>query len=244
MRAFFLFLLLLNLIYFAIGDFLAPNAPSERAHQVASALPSGVQSLHMINTASAAVAEAGAPIADASTTPSSSTSTQESSTAPAVKAPSALCYSLGPFGDRASADAMIAAFEQRNVKAALRQIQQTQVTGYWIYLPPYPSIAAATAATRELGAKGLHDYYVVATAPNVNAISLGLFRERSGAERRLEQVRKMGFQPKLQVRTSDKLLYWLDYRDPGDGTISSALWAKTSGDGGALQRVKRGCSAG
>ena len=243
MRAFFLFLVLLNLSYFAIGDILAPSTSSGRAHQVASALPSGVQALHMIGTASAAVAQPFAPIVAASTS-SSATSTQESSTQVAVKAQPALCYSLGPFGDRASADAMIAVFKQRDVKAALRQIQQKQVTGYWIYLRPYPSTATAMAATRELGAKGLHDYYVVATAPNVNAISLGLFRERSGAERRLEQVRKMGFQPKLQVRTSDKLLYWLDYQEPGDGAIGPSLWAKTSGDGGALQRVKRICAAG
>ena len=76
MRAFFLFLVLLNLSYFAIGDILAPSTSSGREHQVASALPSGVQALHMIGTASAAVAEPPAPIVAASTT-SSATSTQE-----------------------------------------------------------------------------------------------------------------------------------------------------------------------
>lgn len=240
MRAFFLFLVLLNLIYFAIGDFLAPSVTSEQAPRAGSALPSGVRALHMIGTASAAAVEPAAP---PSTTPAAA-STRESSTAVVAKARPARCYSLGPFGDKASANAMATVFEQRDVKASLRKIQQTQVTGYWIYLPSYPSTAAATAATRKLGAKGLHDYYIVAAAPNANAISLGLFRERSGAERRLARVRGMGFKPRLQVRTSVNELYWLDYRDPGNGAISSALWAKAGGKGGTLQRVKRSCAAG
>jgi len=242
-RAFFLFLILLNLIYFAIGDFLAPSVPSEQSPRVATALPSGVRPLHMIGIASAAAVEPAAPVlADSAT--SSVASTQEGSTPVVSKAPPARCYSLGPFVDKAGANEMVAVFEQRGVKATLRNIQQTQVTGYWIYLPPYPSIAAATAATRELGAKGLRDYYIVASAPNANAISLGLFRERSGAERRLARVRKMGFQPKLEVRTTNNELYWLDYRDPGNGVINSGLWAKANGGGGALQRVKRSCSTG
>ena len=244
MRAFFLFLVLLNLIYFAVGDFLAPGAPpADRSAGVKAALPSGVQPLQVIASASAAGTERS-PQTKPVAAPSATKPVQAGAAVPQPAAPPARCYSLGPFDAKQAAEAMASAFAKQNVDATLREIQQTQVTGYWIYLPPYPSTAAAAAATRKLGANGLHDYYVVASPPNANAVSLGLFRERSGAERRMARVRKMGFQPKMQVRTSDKQFYWLDYRDPGNGAVGPGLWADAGGNNGTLQRVKRSCSAG
>lgn len=242
MRAFFLFLVLLNLIYFTVGAFLTPAPTGAESSRVTASLPPGVQPLHLLaraSTADSAAAPAAMAVPATAVQPA-----QANVPAPQPKTPPARCYSLGPFNDKANADKMVAVFAKQNVNATLRKIRQTQVTGYWIYLPPYPSTAAATAVTRQLGAKGLHDYYVVASAPDANAISLGLFRERSGAERRLARVRKMGFQPKLQVRTSDKELFWLDYRDPGNGTIGAGLWANAQDNGGTLQRVKRSCSTG
>jgi hypothetical protein len=243
-RAFFLFLVLLNLIYFAVGDFLAPAASApDSPPGAAAALPAGVQPLQMVASASAAAVETtpqNTPVAAASTT----VPVQADKVSPQSAKPPPRCYSLGPFDAKPPAEAMVATFAKQNVDAKVREIQQTQVTGYWIYLPPYPSTAAATAANRKLGAKGLHDYYVVASPPNANAVSLGLFRERSGAERRMARVRKMGFQPKMQVRTSDKQFYWLDYRDPGNGAVGPGLWADAGGNSGTLQRVRRSCPAG
>jgi hypothetical protein len=242
-RAFFLFLVLLNLIYFAIGTFLAPEPSHVESSLLATSPPPGVRPLRMIEAASAAAAPRSPRPAKTETVSPTQSSPAEPPP-PQPSSPPARCYSLGPFSDKAKAETMVSVFAKQNVEATLRRIQQTQVTGYWIYLPPYSSTAAATAVTRQLAAKGLHDYYVVASPPNANAISLGLFRERSGAERRLARVRKMGFQPKLQVRTADKELFWLDYSDPGNGTIGAGLWANVQNGGGTLQRVERSCPAG
>jgi hypothetical protein len=242
-RAFFLFLVLLNLIYFAVGDILVPEHSHVGSSPLATSPPPGVQPLRMIKTVSAAAAT-GAPRSPNTETVLPTQSNSGRGLSPKPSSPPARCYSLGPFSDKAKAETMVSVFAKQNVEATLRRIQQTQVTGYWIYLPPYSSTAAATAVTRQLAAKGLHDYYVVASPPNANAISLGLFRERSGAARRLARVKKMGFQPKLQVRTADKELFWLDYSDPGNGTISAELWANVQNGGGTLQRVERSCPAG
>lgn len=245
MRAFFLFLALLNLSYFAVGDYLVPG-PGTRASVGATfntTIPHGLVALHIIRPRLQAKPK---PKPMAPSRPVAQAVPANTSAAPpkVVVSQPRLCYSLGPFGAKPKAIAMVARFKQRGVKARLRNIRQTQVSAYWIYLPPYPSTAAAAAVTRKLAAKGYHHYYIVVAAPNTNAVSLGLFRERSGANRRLARLRSLGFHPRLQVRTAVKDLYWLDYRSPDNATISPKLWANTSAGDGPLQRVRRNCGTG
>lgn len=229
MRVLFWFLVLLNIGYFVASELLTPASHADRQSADAS-LPAGVQPLTLIRVNGAAAS------VDQTKNPGSSSK-------PSPSAPPALCYSLGPFTEKAKASQMLASLKHLGVVAKVRRLQQTQVTGYWVYLAPYPSAATAAAVARKLDAKGQHDFYVVPSGPKRNAISLGLFIERRGAEKRLAQVREMGYKPKLQVRTSVSELYWLDYRVHGE-TISPSLWAHAGLNGGALQRLRRECVSG
>lgn len=213
MRTLFLFLVLLNLSYYAVGDLLAPPAPAKATSAV---LPPGARKLTLV--------PAGAPRVAAGA--------------------GTRCYSLGPFSNRTDAQSMRASLGKLGVAASIRQMQQTRVTGYWVYLPPFASAASAAAAAQRLGEKGLHDYYVVTAQPDLNAVSLGLFRERRGAERRLARVVAMGFDPKLKVRTSPSDLYWVDYREEAAERVAPAVWQHSTAGGDAVQRLGRDCGAG
>jgi hypothetical protein len=52
-----------------------------------------------------------------------------------------------------------------------------EVTSYWVYLPPSPTMADAQRRIAELKQLGIAEYYLMPDGPFRGAISLGLFRQ-------------------------------------------------------------------
>ena len=124
-----------------------------------------------------------------------------------------------------------------------RVLEQEEVAGYWVHLAPYSSRKQALAAARDLAEKGLKDYYVVGEGENSNAVSLGLFSEKFRAERRMEYVRSLGYAPELTPRYRTRQVFWLDYDEVGDQSLTESLWHPEGvADETALQRLVRNCS--
>lgn len=66
-------------------------------------------------------------------------------------------------------------------------------TRFWVYIPPRASLAEAQKKADELKALGISDFFVVNDGSEWrNAVSLGLFSAREGAERRLSDLRNQG----------------------------------------------------
>ncbi len=127
------------------------------------------------------------------------------------------CYSLGPFSDPERAQALVERLQKAGVTApALRTEQQRRVRGYWVYLPSFPSRDAAMAVAEQLAQQGFRDYFVVSGGEHNNSVSLGLFTLKSGSESRVQLVRSMGFDPKVDVRSDESTLYWVDYQAKPD----------------------------
>lgn len=125
--------------------------------------------------------------------------------------PTGSCFRLGPFqteADLRDANAALAG----TIKAARQRSERvTEKRGFWVYLPAFASREAALLAARELAGAGVRDYYVVTGGELENTISLGLFRERTNALRRLDDLRKRGFEPEIRERSEETLMYFLDY---------------------------------
>lgn len=110
------------------------------------------------------------------------------------------CVALGPFADQAAA-----ATAQARLGSALgrmRVVEERQAAGastrYRVLLPPAASREAAQETVQRIVAAGLNDYYIIAQGPEANAIALGQYRNREGAERRIAALKAAGFQPRLQ----------------------------------------------
>lgn len=120
----------------------------------------------------------------------------------ATAPPSALaperCVALGPFADEAAARS-----SQTRVSTVLQRAHPRQEAGsgsntrYRVMLAPAATREEAQATVQRIVAAGLSDYYIIAQGPDANAIALGQYRNREGAERRLAAVRAAGFQPQL-----------------------------------------------
>lgn len=120
------------------------------------------------------------------------------------------CLALGPFPDRAAATA--AQSRAGNLLSQVRLREQPAASGsarYRVLLPAAASRDDAQATVKRIVAAGLSDYYIISQGEETNAIALGQYRNREGAERRMAAVQAAGFQPRL-VASGDAGQWWLE----------------------------------
>ncbi|AWH16084.1 SPOR domain-containing protein [Stenotrophomonas sp. ZAC14D2_NAIMI4_7] len=131
---------------------------------------------------------------------------------PAPETPAAppRCIALGPFADRAAAVA--AQGRAGSLLAPVRLREQPAASGsarYRVLLPAAASRDDAQATVKRIVAAGLSDYYIIGQGEEANAIALGQYRNREGAERRMAAVQAAGFQPRL-VASGEAGQWWLE----------------------------------
>lgn len=130
--------------------------------------------------------------------------------APVPAAP-AQCVSLGPFTDRAAAQAAQAKAGGTLRGARLREVADAGATRYRVVLPAAASREDAQATVKRIVAAGLSDYYIIANGEETNAIALGQYRNREGAERRMAALSAAGFNARLIASGGDgSAQWWLD----------------------------------
>lgn len=226
MRILFFLLIVLNAVYF-VWNYLVPvppPTPPAREFQ-------GVAPLALLNER-----ESGASAPDGV---SSDGQTQGS---PDVVSATRTCYTLGPLASVDRANTLSERISALGYAVTQRSIEQEEVSGYWVYLPPLASRSKALALAKEMAKKGVKDYYVVPNGENENAISLGLFSEAHRAERRTERIAELGYEASTTVRYRTRTLFWLDYDEAGAAPLSRDVWESDGEEGASIQRLARRCT--
>lgn len=143
-------------------------------------------------------------------TPPAPVPAPEKPATPPVAAEPPHCVALGPFADRAAATSA-----QGKAGAVLSQVrlrEQPAASGsarYRVMLPAAANREEAQATVKRIVAAGLSDYYIISQGEEANAVALGQYRNREGAERRMAAVQAAGFQPRL-VASGDAGQWWLE----------------------------------
>ena len=134
-----------------------------------------------------------------------------------------VCFSLGPFADRAAADAAIAKLAAQVTRAVSREAPGRAATGYSVSLAPAANRAAAQAIAQRIGAAGFDDFLVVNTGEQANSIALGRYGSRESAERRQSALKAAGFDARIEaLGAGGTAQWWLDASAP-TGTAASQL---------------------
>ena len=197
MRALLYGLVLVNVLFFGWAHWV--DTPLPGAHQPAP-LPA-----------------AGAP--PASTGASAGTAVQASAgtgtgTGTGAGATAAShCAALGPLTVAGDSAALKTALQARGIRATERQVSAQVTEGYWVYIDKLNDAASRTRALQRLGRAGVRDAAALADSGQV---SVGLFSEQAGADKRAAAVRAAGFEPVIEARKQDALQYWLDVNPPAD----------------------------
>lgn len=228
-RTFAVFLLALNLAAFTFAWLnpqaasLAPSATepnittlvllSERdAEQMRAA--SRAASMTPSNDAPQTAPQAVSSVAS-QTPPLNLISSPPASVPPAIN-DAQYCERIGPLREAEAAASLRARLGTLSAAAEVKEVEEMQVRGYWVYLPPSADREAALTLARQLAAGGVRDYYVVTAGDNENTISLGMFQDRVNADKRVQQIAALGFNPKRIERGDLEKRYWVEYRAATD----------------------------
>jgi len=131
------------------------------------------------------------------------------------------CVSVGPFVDLASSAQAAALLKAKGFDPRQRAEQGQVSFGYWVYLGGLANQAEADSALVTLERNGIKDAVVMPESPDAGRrLSLGLYSDRSRAERRAQAVRQAGLGAEIAERKLPGTLYWVDLTPPpGMSTI-------------------------
>lgn len=136
-----------------------------------------------------------------------------------------LCYSLGPFTNKVEADNAQELLKEEKVETKSIQLRDTSRSGYWVILPATDSRKEANEHIKKLKKLKIKDYFLVVTGTYKNAVSLGVYSQKKLARRRVDDMIRHGFIPRMESVALPRKVYWINwYKDskfqPQDSTIS------------------------
>lgn len=202
------------------------------ALQVAASLPANTPTLQLASEPLAPVPVAQPPAAPASATVASVAQALPAAVTPLAAAPAPSsqaaepvkpspplpktvaplqCLRFGPFASKDEAEALLSRLGALASKGRVDGTPATQAKAYRVLVPPLADAAAAQALAQKIGAAGFSDNFVMHDGENANAIALGVYHNRDGAEKRLAALRQAGFPAQLvAVGTESAAQWWAD----------------------------------
>ena len=133
----------------------------------------------------------------------------EESAAPPAD-PGLVCHTIGPLDNEDDISALADWFSAQGSQAKLRTDERREVASTWVFLPPLESREAADARVLEMQAANIDDIYVIPRGDMANAISLGLYSQKSSLARRVSQLKERGFTPSVLPRYRTVIASWFD----------------------------------
>ena len=148
------------------------------------------------------------------------------------------CVSLGPFTSQAQAQSAMAALGTQAARPRVREVAGKAASSYRVLIAPAASREEAQATAKRIVEAGFSDYFVVSQGEEANAVALGQYRNREGAERRLAALTAAGFPARLATSGNEVLpSWWIDTATAGNAT-QAALKQRSA----AAQQQSLDCS--
>ncbi len=118
------------------------------------------------------------------------------------------CLRVGPFAQMARADEAVQQLATQGFVVE-RATETSQIwAGYWVQLVDFEDFNEARRSVQTLAAGGLADAYVVQREPTIN-VSLGVFRQRAGADDVIRKAERLGFAPVMIDRYRPGVEHWV-----------------------------------
>jgi len=135
--------------------------------------------------------------------------------------PAGNCLRVGPLPDSAAAQQAAARLVARGIDA-VPLARDTQLwLGHWVQIGGFASVPAAETARQRLVTGGLADAYLMQDGSQP-VISLGVFRDRGGADRVVGMARTLGFEVSIRDRYRPAVEEWLLIRPRPDQSLDSS----------------------
>lgn len=140
------------------------------------------------------------------------------------------CVYLGPLPEETDAQAVLTLLAEADIAAQLETRREERPYRYWIYLPQFPSTAAARSALERLREAEVTDFIRVMQGPNTNAVSLGLYSQERSARNRIRELETKGFDAEMEIRYQAVKERWLRLTMAEDQSLPRARLERLMGD--------------
>jgi len=152
-----------------------------------------------------------------------------------------LCYSLGPFIKKAQSNKAQELLKENNVETTRIQLRDTSRSGYWVILPASESRKAAKKQVARLKKLKIKDYFLVAKGTHENAISLGVYSQKKLARRRVDEIIRLGFIPRMESVPLPRKVYWLNWYKDLENQPEYSILSKIMKLQPQISKIERSC---
>ena len=125
-----------------------------------------------------------------------------------------LCFSVGPLASPEEVETIGVWLRSRGGVVTLRQGERREIAMFWVYLSPFETREQAVQQVTTMRENDIDDIYVIPGGDMANAVSLGLYSQRTSLERRLKELRGKGYEPSIVPRYTTKKASWFDVKFP------------------------------
>ncbi|NNG13962.1 MAG: hypothetical protein HKM22_02280 [Gammaproteobacteria bacterium] len=181
-------------------------------------------------------------VGQSDTSPTAETNSETDKPVPTVTFVGVACYTLGPFASETGAGEANETLGSLGLATQQREGTRRELTGHWVFIPPFPSRAEAKKVTALLKARGVKDFQIVPKGPKQNAISLGFFRSRDSAEQHFARISALGLNPAKEERYRENNGLWLDFSSPNRPPLPEAIIDALQQQYGGIAMHERDCS--
>ena len=142
-----------------------------------------------------------------------------------------VCYSIGPFKDKARAIEISGRYSGKRISTALRSRLEKQYMGVMVYIDGHKTRADALKTANKLSAKGLRDHIIINEPGQSNLLSLGVFGLKKNADRLSYRVQQLGFPAKTEARYRERTIYWVNAEQSSEDELMRLLKQAEFDDG-------------
>jgi cell division protein FtsN len=128
------------------------------------------------------------------------------------------CLQMGPLPSIAAAQQVRQRLVARGIDAMPVARESEQWLGHWVQIEGFSSVSEAETAQQQLIGGGLVDAYLMQEGTEA-VISLGVFRERTRADRLAEKAQTLGFEVRIRDRYRPTAEQWLLIRPRAGQTL-------------------------
>ena len=152
-----------------------------------------------------------------------------------------LCYSLGPFIKKSQSTKAQLLLKENKFETVRVELRDTSRSGYWVTLPASNSRKEAKAHIARLKKLKVSDYFLVAKGTHENAVSLGVYSQKKLARRRVDEIIRLGFIPRMESVPLPRKVYWLNWYKDSKQQPEYTLLSKIKKQHTQISKIERSC---
>ena len=142
-----------------------------------------------------------------------------------------VCYTIGPFKDKARAIEISGRYSGRQAVTALKSNLEKEYQGVMVYIDGHETRADAVKTANILAANGITDHIIVNNPDEPNILSLGVFGLKRNADRLKARVEKLKFKVETEPRYRERTIYWIYAEQSSEADLLEVLGATENESG-------------